>query len=629
MDEKEFHLVFMHKEENGGLVSDFERLLQRIMGKWRLLSKEYFSSSTPPRWNRDKKGYETTKFLEFLLGDYNEKKTPLQKKGTIDEVETIDEVNERINKTVRLIMITSRIRIRTHLHVKAKKELSRADLETIRKDDELPLYWLIEQWHKQDEGIYLTDSLTKALVNGKYPSRYIAFAQLSHARRMRIGVGRQGLEESLKQDRAKYERIKISEDSRLLDSAEKLLREDKADHGNFSFMPSRHFEIYLQGQRMLTKSRIGSQKEVVKIAEKVISDLEEISDDDKNHEFEWHKHLLWYAYFSMVRAASAANDGVSFKDYTEKIRSLEKNVESTRLKGYYEGQQRDRLKLRSPQTEESPWRWPDDQKLYLCMRIWANFIASDLDVDIANQGRRNIPTKKMAGRRKLKKMNNWLNSDPPDVYGIFPVIHAIAAGRANRDEMDKRESQKFVIGETSKAERRIAELLTEIEWTRFEVRANPTPLSTAILEILCREVIYRMWFEAAKLPESFNLRIKWGGTKVRAISLLKAIKKDIRELRPPSYRSGKSSDFITNSIKELERARNDDSDSNGFIELLREIIKNNGYAKTNFTGKEPNDYTDIDRKKQHYFLGMPMGVEDQDLTEFQHMFLPRLEYHHH
>ena len=628
MDEQEFHLVFMHKKKNEILEDQFVDLLERTRGEWALLSKEYFSSRSQPRWDRDKKGYETTKFLEFVLGDYNKKKVPLQKKATIDEVETIDEVNERINQTIRLIMITSRIRIRTDLHKKASKELSRADLETIRKDGELPLYWLIKQWHKQDEGIYLTDSLTKALVNGKYPSRYIAFAQLSHARRMRIGVGRQGLEESLKQDRDKYERIKISAVSRLLDSAEKLLKEDTVDRGNFSFMSSRDFEIYLEGQRMLTKSRMGSQKEVAPIAEKVISALEKISDDDKNHEFEWHKQLLWYAYVAMIRVASAANDDVSFKDYSKKMRSLEKNVGSTLFRRYCEGQQRGRLKFR-PQSKESPWSWPDDQKLYLCMRIWANFIASDSDEDIASEGQRKISVKKMSGGRKLNKMKNWTD-DLSDVYGIFPVIHAIAGGRANRDEMDKRESQKFVIGETSNAERRIAELLTEIEWTRFEVRANPTPMSTAILEILCREVIYRMWFEAAKLPKSFNRRIKWRDTKVRAISLLKDIKKDIRDLRHlPSYRAGKSSDFITKSIKELERAKNDDSDCNGFTRLLREIIKDNVHAKTNFTGKEPSDYTESDRERQHYFLGMPMGIEDQDLSEFQHMFLPRLEYHHH
>ena len=582
---------------------DREELTERLYIEWENRWNEYFEHVTnsggdlkrtkkrQKEGRADPHGFETKKFLKWIL----EK----------------DEHGDPNVKALVLIFITARMR--KSLVDREKKFVGGS------KKSRMGLWWLIDEWKDQEDLLKHFDSLTAALIYHEYNSMHIAWAIIGHARRMRIGADRKRKGSVINPE----EKIRISD--RLLDFAEFHLKraKDEDDVVQFCSFPATPevFEIYLKGQRMHNKTRLGGQKEAVELAKAQWDDIsfEERKKDSNASSFEWGKYLKWWTWYVKIRAASSSMNEEKFVEVTEELTDLEEEMGEL-MKSYFD-QQRERFKLEIDDPKHPIVKKdPSNLVLFQIIRNWRDFDNKGNWKDTGSWGELGFPEmhEKILGPL-------WSNNNRNESGALIPTSTSqykhpsapfqkfvVSPSIPTRNERERvlhnhrrspEEKQKL---RTEIRGRRANGMLKEIEMVRSLSPQFAGNLSCLVMEILYRELLYRLWYEIQKMPpkEDHGVNVEF------AIRILGRIKEDIVRLRAFGVEGHPE---IDETVKIL---RGDSKENAGdYAEKLREHLNDSSIFKTTNPGKG----------NQCYFLGIPYIHHGDDFSERMHSFSHILE----
>ena len=567
---------------------EYHDLAEKIIGAWARNWKDYmgYRGDVAIRVGYHySSGEELTKFLEWML----------EKVGD----------GYRTDELI-LIFLTSRVRRKIREELRNDSDTSH-DHVYLREKGYLGLYWLIEEWLSQENSTREYDSLTAALIRQNYHSKHICWALSGHARRMRVGIGRKGISGD---DKAKTEGAKLQISQRLVEAAKSSLKHGGGPIDQFCYMPSEYFGIYLHGQEMLNHSRRGDQRTASDLASEQRKKLNGVPKEEQRSF--WCLHLEWFAWYVSFRAASALLDVDLHKEARDGLKSVEDKCQIDSTKRYFKEALRGRLLLNTEGEGRGTGNsdWPSHVTLFRAVTNWRGFYGDGGD-DAPDQREIEMTTKSRTGifdrPERSEQYKKFCGVKGVEAVG-FQKIHQIAHGsrRAFR-----RQFQPFVMANPKEGKERALRMMKEIDEARVATTTNPSQLSCTLLEILHRELVYRLWFEVAKMPMKRG-RPEHEVDVVYAIDILKRIKGDISRLRRHPCPA------IVDSISVLENLRTEDG-AKAFSRELREHLKENVNFETIHADGEGG---------QSYFLGLPYAKEGQNTTEIMHAFVPLMASPH-
>lgn len=517
--------------------------------------------------SEDHHGVETKKFLKWIF------KT--EKYGDYDV------------QALLLIFITGRMRTMLQNHIKSFGRGSR-----VCKG----LEWIIHEWKDQARGMKHFDSLTVALTYHEYHPMHIAWAINSHARRMRVGADRT--------DSPDDPEGKVRISKKLMDLAEGHL--ERAEHDpeiieQFCIIPASVdvFKVYFHGQRMLNMTRKGSQRKSVDMAVEQRKLINEAAKNNSNSQgFDWPKFLEWWTWYVEIRAASSSMDMEKFGAARTGLDKIERDVKG-KLEDYFKINQKDRFTLKLPSNihKGSPLRYI----LFEVVKRWRDFYDRENFKDKECEEYRRFCWASPEFRRRT--------GAPPSLG--FPEMHEAILGEKWKSSTASTAYrhpfapfQQFVIARPMDAKKRAEVMLKEIEMVRSFSPQCAGDLSCLVMEILYRELLYRLWYEIKKMKENDP-----HGVDVEfAIRILERIKSDIERLRAYPKEGHEAIDKTVNIL------RNHCGEAAGeFTKTLRTHLHDQ--FETSNRG----------RGKQCFFLGIPYAHDGDNFSRIMHSFSHILE----
>jgi len=577
---RDFEIVFLPHQD-----PERRKLTKQIFRHWNDNWKKYLNQKNVPNKNKeyDHHGTENKKFLHWILK------------------------KDSAYKTEELIVIFLTSRMRQTLKKYIKKTNAKCH----------GLRWILAEWDDQTEDLKHFDSLTQSLIFREYHQLHIAWAISSHARRMRIGANRprprikpNTSKKKQKVSRNKNTEEKISLSARLLNLGELQLCQvkDECKLQQFCSMPPSKevFKVYFHGQKMLNTSRTGSQKEAAILAKK---QRELIDHAEKNATstttFDWSNFLLWYTYYVEIRAASASLNEEKLKEIKVSMKELEKNTKG-RLQKYFRINLSDRMELKLQKNDDVDSNSPLSFFLYeMMMNRWKNF---ELFV---RENEKDLYSRESVEYQDFGGIN-------PEKLG-FPELHEMLLGPKVRGSKRSRVEgtalqhpfapfQKFVVGARNKpnySAERANTMLVEINKVRAFEPLFESDLSCVVMEMLFRELLYRLWYEVGKISDRRidNENNPWFVDTPLAIKVLKNIKDDIIRLR--AFENDEHP-AIDATIKLLKHPP---SRGMNLAKKLREHLDDERYFNTYH-----------EHGKQCYFLGIPYANENDNWSEILHPF---------
>jgi hypothetical protein len=521
-----------------------------------------------------------------------------------------------------LIFLTSRLRgtLQSTFKLFDKGPRGGRPKEEMRESKHLGLCWLLLQWDEQVISTCEDDALTSTLIRLEYREEHIAWAEIAHARRMRSGIGGNRLKVSSIRKKKRYwadqvrniELKKIEISTRLLSDAERILQKEendeemqKGDLEQFCYIPTKFFEIYINLQKTLNSSRRGDQKDAAGRAQELQVELEKQREvEHKAADIHSLIYLKWWALHILIRASCASLDGSNFTKYAGEMKELEKGSPDD-LRNYfntfhkYEDNNEWTGRMLKDSNAES-----NSATLVKAIDNWRIFFEGDFDLV------------KREGQNPGIEWSDFCG--PGEEQCGFPEIHSIAYDGPRRGKF---QPLSVTRGTHTQLGKRVSQMIREIDEANFATARRNNHHSCVILEILAREIVYRIWFEVSKMPVDY-FGDKWSMSLLevqikQAIGVLERIKKNIIEFR--AFDRNSKHIFIDLAIKEFgdyhEKTKKGDMTVSKFKKQVRTLLED--YHREE---KEKHPSQGV---KTEIFMGIKYANGDVSMMQNQHSFLER------
>jgi hypothetical protein len=608
---KDFDSVFTRHDSD-----EYRKLVSKVGDEWGRLWAKYVDwkekRGEPLKLERKGrvpsmyKGEHLVRFLEYVL-----------------------KIKERQDWII-LIFLTQRLRgsLRKEYTLFGPNEFDNLNMENDLVTRRIGLCWLLLQWRDQVDSICEEDALTSALIRMEFPPQQIAWAEITHARRMRAGIGSPRVHYSKHDQRDKAERKKIEIAERLLNDAERLitsLGEDDEEIEQFCYFQPNGLISYIKLQRALNLSRSGNQRKAAEMAEKLIErgplahDSEGPTDSSK--------YFQWWCLHILIRAASASVDSSKFSEFSGKMKELEESL-GGELGGYFKAYHATDLEWvpnggngRMVRVEDANgYKETKQYKLITAFRNWHAFYGDGTKEDSKDSEKRGEDYRPLYSRRKSPSSEQrdfcgevGLKQEKHEGFHTFhSIVHDGSRGK-------KFQPLRKTLGDQKAFQKRIRKMLQEIDEAHFASLRRMDQHTCVILEILGRELVYRLWFEVIKMPLHSNWTMKSLEPEIlQSIRVLKRIKDGIVCSR--AFERDED-EFIDDFIEFLEKNNRknmeDKLEVKGFRYELRKIM--NEHDKKG-DKKFKNKYVDS-------FLGIPYMIGEASMMRNQHSFLERSHFY--
>ena len=519
-----------------------------------------------------------------------------------------------------LIFLTSRLRgsLQSTFDLFDKGPSGSRPKKKMRESNLLGLCWLLLNWEEQVISTCEDDALTSALIRLEYREEHIAWAEVAHARRMRSGIGGSRLKVSSIRKKKKFwadqvrniELKKIEISTRLLSDAERILQKDgndeenqKADSEQFCYIPTKFFGVYIKLQKALNASRRGNQKDAAGKAHELQIELEK-QHGEKITQADNHAllYLNWWVLHILIRASCASLDGSKFTKYDAKMRKLEAECPSG-LENYFytfhkheDGNDKWTGRMLKDNNSGS-----NSATLVKAIDNWRIFFEDEHDVEKTEGQSPGIEWSAFCG--------------PGEKQCGFPEIHSIAYDGSRRGKF---QPLSVTRGTKPQLRKRVSQMIREIDEANFATARRNNHHSCVILEILAREIVYRIWFEVDKMPphgEDWKMSLL-GDEIEQAIGVLERIKNNIVKFR--AFESTSNYTFIDLAIQEF----------GDYHKKTKSVVKPSEFNKQvrsflkRYHEEKKKNHTSQGHKTK-IFMGIKYADEEVSMMRNQHSFLER------